>query len=66
LEVVESVINTQGRAAAKLEMRFRNVVACRTGRDGQRYMQYMHVYAFICIYMLSLQLQGNAMQCMTV
>jgi len=41
LEEVEVVLNIQGRAASKLEARFRNVLARRNGRDGQRYMHYM-------------------------
>jgi len=41
LECVELTLNIEGRAAAKLEKRFRNVLACRKGREGQRYMQYM-------------------------
>ena len=51
MEIVEIVLDIQGRAAKKLEMRFLNVVARRTGRDGQRYMYNMHTYAHICIYM---------------
>ena len=35
-EVVESVLDIEGRAAAKLEVRFRNILAWRTGPDGQR------------------------------
>ena len=42
LEAVELLLKIEGKAAAKLEARFRNVLARRTGRDGQRYMQYMH------------------------
>lgn len=38
MEIVENVLEIPGRAASKLEMRCRNVVARRTGRDGQRYM----------------------------
>ena len=37
LEVVELILNIQGRAATKLEARFRNVLARRTGRDGQSF-----------------------------
>ena len=40
-EVVEDILDIQGRAAAKLEARFRNVLQRRNGRDGQRYMQNM-------------------------
>ena len=44
IEIVAIVLDIQGRAAI-LEMRFRNVVALRIGRDGQRYMYNMHIYA---------------------
>ena len=60
MEIVEIVLDIQGRAAAKLEMGFRNA-----GRDGQRYMYnmqtyaIMQTYAFICNHTLYLQLQGN-------
>ena len=50
--IVEIVLGIQGRAAAKLEMRFRNAVARRTGvtgRDRPRYIYNMHTYAYICI-----------------
>ena len=33
MEIVAVVLDIQGRATAKLETRFRNVVARRTGRD---------------------------------
>jgi len=71
LECVELILDIEGRAAAKLEKRFKNVLACRMGREGQRYMQhmqYMHLYetyatnAFvcnICIYMYDMQVQGD-------
>lgn len=71
LEEVEVVLNIQGRAASKLEARFRNVLARRNGRDGQRYMHYMpnmfymlnnklFVYVnVICRNMIYLQFQGN-------
>ena len=74
LECVELILDTEGRAAAKLEKRFKNVLACRKGREGQiymqhmQYMQYMHLYetyakyAFvcnICIYMYDMQVQGD-------
>jgi hypothetical protein len=36
LETVELVLDINGRAAAKLEARFRNILARRTGPDGQR------------------------------
>jgi hypothetical protein len=36
LECVELVLNIEGRAAAKLESRFRNILARYTGPDGQR------------------------------
>ena len=71
LECVELILDIEGRAAAKLEKRFKNVLACRMGREGQRYMQhmqYMHLYekyatnAFvcnICIFMYDMQVQGD-------
>lgn len=37
-ENVEKLTNLEGRAAAKLEKRFRMVLSCRNGPDGQRYM----------------------------
>ena len=37
LETVELVLDIEGRAVAKLESRFRNILARRTGPDGQRY-----------------------------
>jgi len=36
LECVETILNIEGRAAAKLESRFRNILARYTGPDGQR------------------------------
>ena len=39
------------RKPLELEMRYRNVVARITGRDGLMYMCNMHTYAYICIYM---------------
>ena len=36
-ELVELLLDIDGRAAAKLEARFRNVLARRDGPDGQRY-----------------------------
>ena len=36
-ELVELLLDIDGRAAAKLEARFRNVLASRVGPDGQRY-----------------------------
>ena len=36
LECVELQLDIEGRAAAKLEKRFRNILAIRTGPDGQR------------------------------
>jgi len=36
LETVELVLDIEGRAVAKLEARFRNILARRTGPDGQR------------------------------
>jgi hypothetical protein len=36
LECVELQLDIVGRAAAKLEKRFRNILAIRTGPDGQR------------------------------
>ena len=36
LECVELALDIEGRAAAKLELRFRNILARRTGPDGQR------------------------------
>ena len=38
LECVELPVDIVGRAAAKLESRFRNILAIRSGPDGQRYM----------------------------
>ena len=38
LEIVESVLDVQGRTAEKLEVRFLDVVARRTGRARQRYL----------------------------
>lgn len=37
LETVEQVLGIEGRAVAKLEARFRNILARRPGPDGQRY-----------------------------
>ena len=48
MDIVKNVLDIQGRAAAKLETKFRNVVARRTGRDRQRHMYNMHIYAFTC------------------
>lgn len=59
LECVESILDIEGRAAAKLEKRLKNVLACRKGREGQRYMQYMlhmlHMHNMHCfaIYVLT-------------
>ena len=36
-ELVELLLDIDGRATAKLEARFRNVLASRVGPDGQRY-----------------------------
>ena len=36
LETVELVLDIEGLAVAKLEARFRNILARRTGPDGQR------------------------------
>ena len=36
-ELVELLLDINGSAAAKLEARFRNVLARRVGPDGQRY-----------------------------
>jgi len=41
LECVELKLNIEGRAVAKLEARFRNVLAYRAGPDGQRYICFM-------------------------
>ena len=34
LECVELILDIEGRAAAKLENRFKNVLACRKGQEG--------------------------------
>ena len=64
LDLVESVLDIQGRAAAKLETRFRNVVVRRTDKTDKGHSickssRNMHSYELICNYMLYLQFQGN-------
>jgi hypothetical protein len=53
LECVELILDIQGRAAAKLENRFKNVLACRKGREGQRYMQYMQYMQYMHLFALT-------------
>jgi hypothetical protein len=64
-ELVETHLKIEGRAAAKLEKRFRGVLASRTGPDGQRYMYFMHfihiiIYMHFILNMQFMQISGNS------